>query len=213
LVFDPAHPGIWRGWQKVKSQIDEEPWTELELTGEGTGPWVPVTPEHIAFGSVAVGMTTTPQTITLESQDRENLKIEDIASTPVGGDPQSSTPFKIVGGSCREGESIAPGKTCTIEVVMAPTTSGLLQSKLEITDTAPDSPQSIDLEGTATAIASPPSATTPPVRLKRGCPKGKRKVVKKGRRICVKPRRHRRHSAHAARVVLKPIKGRSVDGR
>jgi hypothetical protein len=31
------------------------------------------------------------------------------------------------------------------------------------------------------------------------CPKGKRKVAKKGRRICVKTRRHRQHPAHAAR--------------
>lgn len=201
LVFDPAHPGIWRGWQEVRSDIEGEPWVDVELTGYGTGPWVPVTPDHLAFGSVAVGMTTTPQTITLESQDREKLRIDDISSTPVGGGPQSSTPFQVVGGSCHEGESLAPGKTCTIEVVMAPTVSGLFQSKLKITDTAPDSPQSIGLEGTATAVASPspPSAITPPARLKRACPKGKRKVAKKGRRICVKTRRHRQHSAHAAK--------------
>ena len=206
VVFDPIHPGIWRGWQEVRSQIEGEPWTELELNGEGTGPWVPVTPEHLAFESVAVGMTTTPQTITLESQDREEIRIEDISSTPVGGWPLSSTPFQVVGGSCHKGESLAPGKTCTIDVVMAPTVSGLFQSKLEITDTAPDSPQSVELEGVATAapvdgqpVTSRPTATRAPARLKRACPKGKRKVVKKGRRICVKKRRHRRHHAHAAR--------------
>jgi hypothetical protein len=128
----------------------------------------------------------------------EKFRIEDISSTPVGGWPLSSTPFQVVGGSCHEGESLAPGKTCTIEVVMAPTASGLFQSKLEITDTAPDSPQSIELEGAATAdgqpVTSRPTATTPPARLKRACPKGKRKVVKKGRRICVKTRRHRQHA-------------------
>lgn len=154
-----------------------------------------MTPDHLAFESVAVGMTTTPQTITLESQDRKELRIEDISSTPVGGGPQSSTPFQVVGGSCHEGESLAPGKTCTIEVVMAPTVPGLLQSKLTITDTAPDSPQSIELEGTATAVTSLPTATNPPARLKRACPKGKRKLVKKGRRICVKTRKHRQRAA------------------
>lgn len=205
VVFDPIHPGIWRGWQRVRSQIEEEPWIELELSGEGTGPWIPVTPEHVVFESVAVGRTTTPRIITLESQDREKFRIEDISSTPVGGWPLSSTPFQVVGGSCHEGESLAPGKTCTIEVVMAPTVSGLFQSKLEITDTAPDSPQSVELEGTAAAapadvaaVTSRPTAT-PPARLKRACPKGKRKVVRKGRRICVKAPRHRQHPAHAAR--------------
>jgi hypothetical protein len=203
LVFDPPHPGIWKGWQKVKSQIEGEPWTELELSGEGTGPWVPVTPTHLAFGSIPVGMTTAPHTITLESQDREKIRIEDISVTSLDGWPLSSTPFQVVGGSCHQGESLAPGTTCTIEVVMAPATSGLFQSKLKIIDTAPDSPQSVELEGTATGdgqpVVSRPTATTPPVRLKRACPKGKRKVVKKGRRACVKTRRHRQRPAHAAR--------------
>jgi Cep192 domain 4/HYDIN/CFA65/VesB-like, Ig-like domain len=202
-VFDPLHPGIWRGWQKVRSQIEGEPWTELELSGEGIGPWVLVTPERLAFESVAVGMTTDPQTITLESQDRNELRIEDISSMPVGGWPLSSTPFQVVGGSCHVGDSLTPGETCTIEVVMAPTKSGPLQSELEITDTAPGSPQSVKLEGTATAapgggvaaITSSPPATAP-VRSTHVCPKGKRKVVKKGRRICVKKRRHRHRRKH-----------------
>jgi hypothetical protein len=198
LVFDPAHPGIWKGWQRVRSDIEEEPWVDVELTGYGAGPWVPVTPDHLAFEAVAVGLTTTPQTITLESQDREELEIEDISSTPVDG-----APFQVIGGSCHEGESLAPGKTCTIEVVMAPTVPGLFQSKLKITDTAPDSPQSIKLEGTATANGQPvtslSTATAPHARLKRACPKGRRKAVKKGRRSCVKTHRHHQHPAHAVK--------------
>lgn len=203
LVFDPAHPGFWRGWQKVRSDIEGEPWVDVELTGYGTGPWVPVTPERLVFESVAVGMTTDPQTITLESQDREELRIEDISFTPVGGGLLSSTPFQVVGGSCHEGASLAPGKTCTIEIVMAPTVSGLFRAKLKIIDTAPDSPQSVELEGTATAASANgqplTTATTPPARLKRTCPRGKRKVVKKGRRICVKKRRHRQRPRTHAR--------------
>lgn len=208
VVFDPIHPGIWRGWQRVKSQVEEEPWVELELRGEGTGPWIPIAPEHVVFGPVSVGVTTKPQTITLESQGREDFRIEHISTAPAGGS-LTSTPFQVVGGSCHEGESLAPGQTCTIEVVMAPTVSGLIQSKLEITDTAPDSPQSVGLEGTATAVAAdaqPPTsgddgtaAPTGPAASKRTCPRGKRKVVKKGRRICVKRHRHRRRHPRAAK--------------
>lgn len=79
FAFDPAHPGIWRGWQKVRSDIEGEPRIDVELTDYGTRPWVPLTPEHVAFGSVPIGMTTIPQTITLESQDREKLRIDDIS--------------------------------------------------------------------------------------------------------------------------------------
>ncbi len=198
VAFDPIHPGIWNGRETVRSQIEEEPWTELELTGEGTGPWIPVTPNRVAFESVAVGMTTPPQTITLESQGHESFTLENISFTPVAPWSPLSNPFHIVGGSCHEGESLAPGKTCTIEVVMTPTVSGLFQSELQITDTAPGSPQSVELEGTATAappdglLTSRPTATTQTARVKRACPKGRRKAIKKGRRICVKRRRHRR---------------------
>lgn len=193
-VFDPAHPGAWKGWQKAKSQDEEEPWAEVVLYGEGTGPWVPITPGQLVFGSTAVGTTTTPQTITVESQDREELAIEDISITPIGS--PSSPPFQVSGGSCHEGGSLAPGGTCTIEVVMAPTASGPFQAKLEIADTAPDSPQSVALEGSATAapaigpppLAPLPAATAPLAPTRRSCPKGKRRVVKKGRQICVKKR-------------------------
>jgi len=77
---------------------------------------------------------------------------------------------------------------------MAPTLSGFFRSKLEITDTAPDSRQSVELEGTATAA---PAIGQPialqPARLKRACPRGKRKVFRKGRRVCIKQRRRRHH--------------------
>jgi hypothetical protein len=202
LVFEPLHPGVWRGWQKVKSQIDEEPWTEVELTGEGTGPWVPLTPEHLAFES-AVGRTAAPQIITLESQVPKELRIEGMSFAPVGDSPLSPAPFHVVGGTCHEGESIAPGQTCTIEVVMAPTVSGFMQSKLEITDNAPDSPQSVQLGGTATAAPESgqtlmPDGVVAIVSQPRACRKGKRRVLRKGRRICAKTRRHRQHSAHSA---------------
>jgi centrosomal CEP192-like protein len=204
FVFDPLHPGHWRGWEKVRGQDESEPWTELELSGDGAGPLVPMTPERLVFESVAVGMTTKPQTVTLESQDREEFRIEGISFVPEGESYLLPTPFQVVGDSCHEGQSLAPGKTCTIEVVMAPTVSGPFQSRLVIADTAPGSPQSVELEGTATPapagqpVALPPTAG-PHARPKRACPKGKRKIVKKGRRTCVKRHRHHRHRVHAAR--------------
>src|ERR1700761_8291804 len=52
VVFDPIHPGAWKGWARVRSQYEEEPWAELELSGEGTGSWVPATPQQVVFGSL-----------------------------------------------------------------------------------------------------------------------------------------------------------------
>lgn len=201
IVFDPIHPGAWHGGERLKSQIEEEPWAELDLRGEGTGPWIPVTPSHIDFGSVPVGTITAPETVTLESQDPKSVTFEKFSFT--SDDPWSpaADAFQIVGGSCQEGGSLAPGKTCTIEVVMHASAVGPLQATLEIFDAADDSPQSVELEGSVTAapaeaqpIAAPPTVTVPPKRLKRACRKGKRRVVRKGRRLCVNKRRHhRRH--------------------
>jgi hypothetical protein len=195
VVFDPIHPGIWEGAEMVRSQVEEEPWTELELRGEGTGPWISASPNPVVFSTVDVGMTTAPQTITLESRGYKGFTLEDIS---IATWPPAPSPFQIAGGSCHKGDLLAPGGTCTIEVVMQPTVPGIAQFELVIADTAPDSPQSVKLEGTATAavaqpVTSEPMVAAPPPRRKRLCPKGKRKVVKKGRRLCVKKHRHRRH--------------------
>jgi hypothetical protein len=186
----------------------------VELRGEGTGPSIPITPEHLVFGPVSVGTATPPQTITLEEQSTiYAYRLENIFFMPPGGLLPSSDPFQIVGGSCQKGLHLGPGKTCTIEVVMAPTEMGVFRSKLEVTDVAPESPQSVELEGTATpapptnrppltpgtGVSSEPPVTTSPTPVKQACPKGKRKVVKKGRRACVKTGRHRRHPARAPR--------------
>jgi hypothetical protein len=214
LVFEPLHPGSW--WSAVRVRGEgEELWTELPVSGEGVGPWVPLTPNHLAFRSVTSGMTTMPQTIVVENQDPKELRIESISTTaPSGGaGPLSSSPFRVVGGTCQKGVSLAPGKTCTVEVLMAPTDAGAVQSKLEIFDSAPDSPQSVGLEGTAVAVPSTGQpvvqesaatvtlpAITPtimpasPGPIKRACPKGKRRIVKKGHGICVKAHRPHRNS-------------------
>ncbi|HET7508252.1 MAG TPA: choice-of-anchor D domain-containing protein, partial [Solirubrobacterales bacterium] len=195
VTFDPIHPGPWKGGVKMKSQVEEEPWAELALSGEGTGPWLAVSPNPVVFSTVAVGLTTPPQTITLESRGYKNFTLEDISFSAW---PSTPSPFRIVGGSCHEGDLLGPGGTCTIEVVMVPTVPGLAQSELVIADTAPDSPQSVELEGTATepvaqSVTSAPVVAAPPLHRKRLCPKGKRKVFKKGRRVCVKKHPHRRH--------------------
>jgi HYDIN/CFA65/VesB-like, Ig-like domain len=195
VVFDPSRPGPWKGEERVRSQVEEEPWAELELSGEGIGPWIAASPNPVVFSSIDVGATTAPQTITLESRGYKNFTLEDIS---IAAWPSTPSPFQIVGGSCHEGDLLAPGGTCTIEIVMQPTVPGLALSELVIADTAPDSPQSVELEGTATTpvaqpVASAPLVAAPPLHRKRLCPKGKRRIFKKGRRLCVKKHRHRRH--------------------
>lgn len=215
VAFDPLHAGWANATLRFKTQNGEVPYASVNLSGEGTGPAIPVTPDHLTFGPVAVGTTSPPQTITLEGQSTTYAyRLEDISFTSSGGLLPSSGPFQIVGGSCQKGLQLYPGTTCTIEVAMAPTEVGSFRSKLEVTNWAPESPQSVELEGTATPapprndspLTDPPltsgagvtpgsTVTTSSKSLKRVCPKGRRKVVRKGRRACVKANRHRRHQA------------------
>ena len=191
----------------VKSQNEEVPIAAVKLSGEGTGPSLPVRPDHLVFEPVTVGSTSAPQIITLEELSSYSYRIEEVFFGPLPGLPVSSGPFRIVGDTCK-GLQLGPRKTCTIEVVMAPTEAGTFHAVLEISDVAPESPQSVLIEGTA--IAAPPVVEQPPnpgdrasaitsAPAKRTCPKGKRWVVKKGRRICVKKRGRHQHAAHAAR--------------
>ncbi len=211
VAFDPLHAGWASATLMFKTQNGEVPYASVDLYGEGTGLAIPVTPDHLTFGPVAVGTTSPPQTITLEGQSTMYAyRLEDISLTPPGGLPSSSGPFRIVGGSCQSSLQLAPGMTCTIEVTMTPTEVGSFQSKLEVTDWAPESPQSVELEGTATpapatndpsltsgtGVTAGSTVTTSSKSLERACPRGKRRVVRKGRRVCVKTVRRHGHPAH-----------------
>lgn len=211
VAFDPLHAGWVSATLRFKTQNGEVPYASVTLRGEGTGPAIPATPDHLAFGPVAVGTTSPPQTITLEGQSTMYAyRLEDISFVS-----PSSGPFKIVGGSCQKGLQLSPGETCTIEVAMTPTEAGDFRSTLAVTDWAPESPQSVEVEGTATPAPptnNPPltsgagvtlgsTVTTSPTPLKRACPRGKRKVIRKGRRVCIKRRRHRACSKGKRKVI------------
>lgn len=219
VAADPIREGHWNGAIMVKSQNEEVPIASVSLSGEGTGPALPVSPDHLVFKSVTVGSTSAPQTITLEEKSFYSYLIREVHFGPWPGQPVTSGPFRIVGDTCL-GVQLDPRKTCTIEVVMAPTEVGTFQAEIEIGDVAPEAPQTVMIEGTA--IAPPPVVEQPPngsdgagaitslpgpapgpvtssVPAKRTCPKGKRWIVKKGRRICIKKRGRHRHAAHTAR--------------
>jgi hypothetical protein len=213
IVFEPLHPGNW--WSSVRVRGEgEELWTELGVSGEAVGPWVPVTPSHLSFESVPVGATTMSQTIVVENQDPEELTIEGITTS---AEPLSSSPFRVVGGTCDVGGSLAPGATCTIKIAMSPTEVGILRSELEISDSAPDSPQSVGLEGAATPgpvnvqtavpggappVLAPAHTLPSPSPGRRRCPKGRHRIVKKGHQICAK--KHRAHKARSDHRLATP---------
>jgi hypothetical protein len=214
VASDPIRQGHWTGAVMVKSENEEVPIASVSLSGEGTGPALPVSPDHLVIGPVTVGSTSAPQTITLEEKSSYSYRIDEVRFGPWPGQPLSSGPFRITGDTCLELQ-LEPGRTCSVEVVMTPTEAGTFRAELEFGDVAPGAPQTVVIEGTATAastavaeppvpgsstaIAPEPGVTTSPTPGDRSCPKGKRKVTRKGRPVCVKMRGRHRHRAHAAK--------------
>lgn len=136
----------------------------IALNGTAIPPAVPIaslSPQALTFGSVsapvASGTTSAPQTVTVTNTGTAALVFPSPAVGIVGpnlGD------FKANSTNC-DGESIAAGADCMINVNFSPTnTAGVEAATLQIMDNASGSPQLVQLSG----IAGPPSSVscTPP---------------------------------------------------
>jgi hypothetical protein len=107
--------------------------------GTGIEP-VTVSPTAIAFGTVAVGSTSTVQVVTVTNYLSTAVAISDVVAS---GDFISTT-----GGSAPCGASIAAKGTCTLGVEFSPTVSGAITGDLTVSFAADDSPLVVSLSGT-----------------------------------------------------------------
>ncbi len=111
--------------------------------GSLTSTNVQLTPGTLAFGNENQGNTSTAQTVTMTNTGTTPLNNISIATQESGNFTQTNT--------C--GTSLAAGASCAITVTFAPGANsvGVIQEKLEIADSAPDSPQTVTVSGTAVA--------------------------------------------------------------
>ncbi len=112
-----------------------------------------VWPLALSFGNPIVGVSTSPLTTTLSNSGSTALNISgiNIIGPNAGEFSQSAT-------TC--GSSLAAGASCTIAVIVTPAAAGVRSASLSIGDDAANSPQTVALSGTATAMSvSPPSLT------------------------------------------------------
>src|SRR5262249_2775012 len=94
------------------------------------------------FGNINPHKSSSSQTVTLTNNTNLAITITSVAIT--GGD---SSPFSISSNNC--GASLAGLASCNVVVVFAPTTTGNKSSTLVFTHSAPTSPQSVTLTGSA----------------------------------------------------------------
>ena len=116
----------------------------VSLTGTGVtpAPQASLSSAALTFGSQGVGTSSAAKTVTLTNQGNASLSIASIAFTGT-----NATDFT---GTDNCGSNVAAGASCTINVTFKPTAGGSRTAFLTIGDSAANSPQSVNLTGTAT---------------------------------------------------------------
>jgi hypothetical protein len=114
--------------------------------GGTTAPAVTVSPTSIAFGSQAVGTTSTAQIVTLTNSGNASLSISSISLTGTNDGDYAET------STC--GSALAASANCTISVTFKPTAASSSNATLSIATNATGSPTSIALTGTGTSTSA-----------------------------------------------------------
>jgi hypothetical protein len=135
VTFAPTAIGIHTAALTITDQFHYQ---IVTLTGYGiAGPGVSLSPVRLSFPSTGVGLTAIAQTLTLSNNGGLPLAITNLAVTPG---------FNLAANTC--GTTLAINAACTLTVVFAPTTPGLISGALTFTDNAPAGIQTTDLAGT-----------------------------------------------------------------
>lgn len=100
-------------------------------------PIVTPTPGSLSFGPLPLSTTSASKAVTLKNTSAASVSINSINAT---GN------FAVVSNTC--GSSLSSAASCTVNITFTPTIAGALVGSLAISDSAPDSPQTIALSGT-----------------------------------------------------------------
>ena len=152
ITFTPTSVGTFTGQITITDSGLGSPHI-ISLTGQGVGgPSGPVaTFDHtsFAFGSVAVGASSAPQTLQLTNTGGSAMTI---SSVVLGGANSSS--FSMTDG-CVAASPLAASASCNVTAItFSPLSAGPLSATITFTDSAANSPQVISLTGTGTSTHS-----------------------------------------------------------
>jgi uncharacterized repeat protein (TIGR03803 family) len=122
-------------------------------------PFVAFSPTNLNFGNQTVGITSSPQNVTLQNTGNISLTITSIQIIGTNSSDFNQT------NNCPS--SLSPNKTCQISVTFTPTANGTRNAAISVTDNAPGSPQSVPLTGVGVlpAVTFSPTSLTFPTQL------------------------------------------------
>ena len=148
VIFSPVTPGTLTGAVAIAYAAAGSP-QSVNLTGTGVGPTASLSPTSLTYAPQLVGTASATQAMTLTNGGNANLAISSI--TPSGD-------FRLAGKSC--GSTVAPGRSCNINIYFKPTATGTRTGTLTVADNAFNSPQTASLTGTGIQPAATLSSTS-----------------------------------------------------
>jgi hypothetical protein len=138
VTFTPTSSGSHSGTLSINDSAPGSPHTVLlagAASGGTSGPLAVLSATSLAYGALAVGVTSGAQSVTVTNNGKGTLNIVSILTD--GDYAETDT--------C--GYSLAAGTTCTISVKFTPSALGTRPGRITINDDAANSPQTINLSG------------------------------------------------------------------
>lgn len=114
----------------------------LTFTVTPAVPAASLSQSSLSFGSIAQGNSSSAQSVTLTNSGTAALSITSIAASANFSETNNC------------GSNLAVGASCQVSVIFAPASAGAVAGSLTITDSAPGSPQTVNLSGTGVAPIS-----------------------------------------------------------
>lgn len=128
-------------------------WT-LNVTYSGGGaPTVGLSAGSVGFGNVAVGSTSTPQTVTIT-----NTGTADLTMGTLGISGADAGAFTLSNDTCSSAV-VTPSATCSFDVSYTASAAGASTAQVDIPSDAASSPDSVALSGTGAVSVGVPTNT------------------------------------------------------
>jgi len=148
VTFSPTAIGLFTGTLTI---VDNAGTQTVALSGSGTAQ-VTLSPTSLNLGTMVIGSTSAAKTVTLTNRAKVSIAFTSIAA---------SANFGVASNTC--GSSVAAGASCTVGVTFTPVAAGTATGSLTFTDSALNSPQSVNLTGTGASAGG--SVTVSPSSL------------------------------------------------
>jgi hypothetical protein len=159
ITFTPTSAGAQSATVNITDNAPGSP-QAVQLTGLGVAPPPPapavtITPNPAIFATIMQGTASAPMSIAVANSGNATLHISTLL---IGGSNPGD--FTNPSSNC-SGAALAAGASCAISVTFAPLAAGQRSETIMLSDDAPNSPQTIAVQGDATAAPAPAVAIAP----------------------------------------------------